>query len=342
MNMSDIRHRFVFFTTIVILTAFVSSRGHSQGRFDKTLIAKREFVDTKQPISEILAIEILGRDSIIFRDRSKYLKLFINNIFIKTIGRSGQGPGEYTGAASVSVEANRVYIFDDKIGKLVWYNISNDSFIGEMVDPQFARFQAFKRLAGTTFFFHTTYTKRDSSNKPLLFTLNLENKLIPQSVRFSDLEIGGFPYPAKMQPAVRANDSQIYIYFPFSNKIIVFDSNTQKTKTINLKLDHPFKKEHELVYDGPTFKKAVDDIDLSTGVFLLKKHIAVVVRNGTSPRRDWRIRFYSYDGAFDGELRANNFVFNVTDEYFSELVIETDQQSQFPYGEYRYSYQFVK
>ncbi len=90
-------------------------------------------------------------------------------------------------------------------------------------------------------------------------------------------------------------------------------------------------------------RQAVEEIDLCTGIFLLKQGMAVVVRNGTPPYQDWRIRFYSYDGDFMGELKADHWVFNVTDTSFSELLIETDiARSEFPYSEYRYSYWLIR
>ncbi len=48
--------------------------------------------------------------------------------YIKTVGRVGQGPGEYINARDFNVKGNNIYIYDDRARKLLIYNYIDNVF----------------------------------------------------------------------------------------------------------------------------------------------------------------------------------------------------------------------
>ncbi len=217
----------------------------SDSKYGKKLVSKNYIVDTQEPLSELRGIEMIGKDSMLILDTSSRLRLFVKGRYVRTVGKGGRGPEEYVSPTSACTDEGKMFIFDQRLGKVVWYNLSNNEFLGEIVKPEFTQFESYKRINGQSYFFVTRYVSSDSANRGLLFRLDRNGNLTDVGIKFSMLGIGGFRFPVRAQPAIGWKETKLFICYPFSSRLIVYDLQKQTAAIIDLRLPHVFRKEHQ-------------------------------------------------------------------------------------------------
>lgn len=96
-------------------------------------------------ISSIQRMEITNTHIVISDKMTQKILLFdsLGN-YVKTIGKRGAGPGEYVRMGDFAVIGDSVFIQDSAAKKYIIYNISNNSYVEQVIDLSYVEILAFQ------------------------------------------------------------------------------------------------------------------------------------------------------------------------------------------------------
>ncbi len=100
--------------------------------------------------------------------------------YIKTVGRIGQGPGEYINARDFNVDKNYIYIYDDRSRQLLTYNYKENTFESSLKTEFSAR--AFSLLDNGNILF---VLPKDQKHNQIVITDN-KAKVLRSYVKFRE------------------------------------------------------------------------------------------------------------------------------------------------------------
>jgi hypothetical protein len=266
-------------------------------------------------------------------------QLFVNYKFKKTVGKRGKGPGEYSSIFDFTVNGDTVFLFDRRMSKIVAYSLETDQVIDEIVNKDLSQFYGFLRKDGKFYLAFARYTPDTEPNKSLLFTLDREKKLRELSFRYADLGHDKimFKYPPMALVLMKDGGNVLYIRFPFSNRMWIYDVVRDSVESFKLDLEYPQQKDLSRLRDLQDQMKASEHIEVVSAFFLLDDLIAfwsVVPKFNEAPTRARsQLRFYTYAGKKVAQFNVDPFLFDVQDSLFARWEVDTAHQSvpQYPY-----------
>jgi hypothetical protein len=295
-------------------------------------------IDDGPPLSQITRMVSIGRDSILVTDRNFQLQLFVNYRFQKVLGKKGKGPGEYISIFDFGVDGDSLFLFDIRLGKIIQYSLETNEVVDEIVNADLSQFYGFLRMNGTFYFVFARYTKETEPDKCLLYRLDKQNKLKELNFRYSDLGPDKivFKYPPMALVLMKAKGGLIYIRFPFSNRMWIYDTVNDTIESFKLDLEYPQQTDLGYLPDLQTQMKASEEIEVVSSFFLLDEQIALwSVRpkfNVLPTRETSRLRFYTYTGKKLTQFNVDPFVWDVEDSLFARWEVDTTQSGdRYPY-----------
>jgi hypothetical protein len=295
-------------------------------------ITKHVLIDDGPPLSQIFYIESIGGDSLIVLDDFSQVQLYINNKFNKSIGIHGRGPCEYNAVRHISLNGDTLFILDPSTAKIVYYSLTTDRCLGELILPELSDFSSFVRLDGSFYLLHTGYSVATNLNKRLFFRLDDDMTLSALGISFADIRANVMLPPIQKYVSMRTKEDIIYMEFPLTDKLWLYNTGSGELESFELSLNG-FDREYKSISDPDEIMRVFNDvIELISGLYLLDDKIAVISGKGTHPDRTIKIRFLSYEGGPIGEITTDLYVFRVTEQIFSRLTEESDNpDARHPY-----------
>ena len=168
--------------------------------------------------------------------------------FVRTIGKTGNGPGEYGRIRDFNVKGNRIYIYDDRMRRLVSYLIHTGEHLSTSKTPFFAR--AFSLLNNGDFLF---VLPKSQEHKKVVVTdsaYNIKNEWID----FDKDDLDNRSRASLLQE----NSSVISYVQAGSNTLYLFSKENGE-----------FVQQYNLVFDGQAGKREDGDFILSSTPLML-------------------------------------------------------------------------
>jgi hypothetical protein len=295
-------------------------------------ITRKVLIDDGPPLSQIFYIESIGGDSLIALDDFAQVQLYVDNKFYKSIGIHGRGPCEYNAVRHISLNGDTLFILDPSTAKIVYYSLTTDECLGELILPELSDFSSFVRFGGSYYLLHTGYSVATNLNKRLFFRLDDDMSLTALGIRFADIQANVMLPPIQKYVSMRTKDDIIYMEFPLTDKLWLYNTGNGRIGSFELSLDG-FDREFKSVSDPDEIMRVFNEvIELISGLYMLEDKIAVISGNGTYPDRTIKIRFLTYEGRPLGEITTDLYVFRVTERIFSRLTEESDDpDARHPY-----------
>lgn len=295
-------------------------------------------LDDGPPLSQITRIVSIGRDSMLVTDRSHQLQLFVNYRFEKMVGKKGKGPGEYSSARYFQAIGDTVFLFDRLLGKVIAYSVKTNRVYDEVVNTNLTQFDGFLRANGAFYFGFSTYTGEPEPEKCLLYQLSNHNKLTELNFRYSDLGSDKivFAFSPSAPVLMKAKGELLYIIWPFSKRIWIYDLKKNEIESFKLELDYPQQTDFKNMTDLQMQAKIVEQIEMVADLFLTHRGITlwtIKAKFGTLPTKETSmLRLYSYAGKELTHLNVSPFVWHVEDTLFARWEVDTTQSgAQYPY-----------
>lgn len=295
-------------------------------------------IDDGPPLSEIAKMIWIGHDSILVTDRSSQFQLFVNYRFAKVVGKKGKGPGEYVSMWYFQAIGDTVFVFDRRSGKIIEYSLETGEVYDEVVNTNLIQFTGFLRANGTFYFGYSTYTGEPKSEKCLLYQLDEHNKLIELNFRYSDLGSDKIVFADSPAATVlmKAKGEFLYVIWPFSPRIWIYDLRKNKIESFKLELDYPRQTDLRNGTDLQTQAKFLEQIEMVTDLFLTNRGITlytVVPKFGKFPTKETsRLRLYTYAGKELTHFNVSPSVWHAEDSLLIRWGVNTSQsEARYPY-----------
>jgi hypothetical protein len=283
--------------------------------------------DSKQFLGQDPVYFLLGNDSALIIGR-RFIHLYVNNSFHRSLGTLGRGPKEYGSVNAFSVSGDTLFILDDTNAKIVGYSVSNATCLYELKSAIFIAqgLTSIIRKDGRFILANCQYVPQEfikanvegSGTESLFWMLYDNGEAQPldfqrKNLNFYDVFplISG-PY---MGRGLRAKGNFVYACFHLAKQAVILDLTTLTFRTVDIQLDiaDPTKK---ITLDKITF----NGLDLVENIFPLSDGFAInskVVRNDKVKQI---IRFYSDTGEYKGFLVNNHSeIFTNTGAWLSHL-----------------------
>ncbi len=281
-------------------------------------VERHVLIDDGPPLSQIWHIEPVGGDSLITMDDTRSLQLFVDNRFVKTLGSKGRGPCEYDAARHFAVHGDTLYILDHTAAKMVYYSLSTDLCLGELSSPELSNLSSFIRAGGAFYLMHTGYTSVTPPTHDLLYKMTDGGVVTPIGFTIEHLQPNALLPPIMKSITLRERYNTLYMEFPFSDKLWMYDIVEGSMNGFRLSLaGHSDLRNHAMSSDMDEILRLINNTEMITGFFLLPDMLAIVTKIGAPPDIDRKITFYDYNGIRRGEIKTDQHVFRVTDQYFS-------------------------
>lgn len=147
-------------------------------------------------------------------------------------------------------------------------------------------------------------------------------------------------YSCNKPMTMRKRNDTIYMEFPFSDKLWMYDIAEGSMNGFRLSLaGHSELRNHATSSDLDEIMHLINNTEMITGFFLLPDMLAIVTKIGATPDIDRRISFYDYSGIKLGEIKTDQHVFRVTDRDFSVYTEDTaNPDTAHPYVILNYHY----
>lgn len=190
-------------------------------------------------------VKYISKDSILMSGKYSILGLFVKGTFTHTIGKKGNGPGEYEQLGSFSFRKDTVYIYDPFKGIIQFFNLKDGSYLGkEVFDDKNLKQNIYGNFTVTDqfyYFVNNGYLPSHLDDMPLIIRVKRRDPNIVEviaKVRDSREEKNPMSYLNSLYPFYK--NGSIYFTYPHSDKIISISQSTLTISKIEIAI---FKKD---------------------------------------------------------------------------------------------------
>jgi hypothetical protein len=316
--------RWILFILILFLGAACESKSRIEVSSQSTRAA---LVDGTPPLGELIHIEPVGEDSLIILDNRQNLHLFSENRFVKLLGKKGEGSGEYSRVSAFCVYDGSIVIFDKSKLKLLSFSLGTNEceFEKTVRSEEFAALSALVVNDETMYFIKTELSSVTPDHEQVFFKLNSDQTLTPLGLAKRNLQGRFLRSPIKLMTSVKQRAGKLYFTFPLSPIVWEYDVISHSLSSITVGLELPDDSDLASADNLSSALKLVNEkVELIMGVFPLDRHLAIVTKQGRPPDSQWKIRFYSYQGEFRGEIWTSYYVYDVQENYYAHIELSGD------------------
>jgi hypothetical protein len=299
--------------------------------------------DSQQYLSTNPQYTSISQDSALIADSQGYY-LYVNQKFVKIIGKIGSTSGEYKFNKAYTINGDTLFIYDQVNSKIIGYSLTTNTCIYEKYSPVVAQKLATSILRHSNYFILGDCAYYPSELRPQnnIFALLYDGGKVKE-MQFSAKQSPSYSViPSQVMPSFSSrlrfsqDRSQFYTCILFSPYVIVGDIKSKKISTVPIELA---MSESTKIINGK-----LPNADKIIGAFPLRIGFATVSFVIKEERANLAIRYYSVEGKklgelLDTEIGENILFVTLTDDYYELLKMnEPGDKLATPYSLIRKSY----
>jgi hypothetical protein len=293
-------------------------------------------VDENGELGNDVHVSRCGNDSLIVQDKES-LKLFVQNKFVKHLMQKGPGACEYQHVYAYKTLGDTLIVFDRQLSKLLLYSIKSNTCIREIILSDMSKATLFSYCNEKIYFFRTNFNNSFKPEEPLAYVMNLKSDTSIKPLDFTFAKINktsllNFTIKIESSDNVACKGSMIYFSMPLQQKIFSYNFQTNSFSEFEITLNTPQDVAPGTIKGLKQTLEYIQNTEIITGIFPLNERIAIVTKQGKQPNIHWAIKFYSFQGDFEGELPAKDYVVDVSESSFLSLALDVEGKSKYPYS----------
>lgn len=290
--------------------------------------------DDLEILDNIHIVHSLDGERLLVADSKPSVSLFENHEMISRIGTSGSGPCEYEHISAIDVIGDTLYVLSANQSKIISFSIDSGECLDETGHPNLSNKFYLTRITDGFIVGRMSYTLATPDSLPALEKLDDQG-----TISALDLELGNLN---RIKTAVnmrapgldfsRHND-ELFIYFPLTTDMHVYDIGGNTFRTFPLKLDI---RREEITAAGEDINKILEIIrgDFEFVLHTYATDFGLLVQHASNPRSDGAsrvARLYSYEGELLGEWALEYEIVASDGDNLLELREAADPASEYSY-----------
>jgi hypothetical protein len=292
--------------------------------------------DSQQYLSKNPQYTFISNDSSLVADSQGYY-LYVEQKYIKTIGKIGSASGEYKSNKVYTINADTLFIYDQANSKIIGYSLKTNTCVYEKSSSSVAQFMATSILRYQNRFIlgDCIYYPSEMRQEKNIFAFLSEDGIIEEMPFTAKQSPSYSVIPGQVMPSYSSrlryspDKTKFYTYILFAPFVIIGDIQSQKISALPIELA---MDESTKIVNGK-----IPNADKIVGVFPLQIGFATVSFVTKEEQTTLVIRYYSGEGKKVGELLdkdVNDMLFvSLTDNcYYLLKMNNPNEKLPYPYS----------
>ena len=297
-------------------------------------------------------LKLLGSiGNVIFLDKTKWILmdnspgvyLFENHQMTAKYGETGKGPCEFEEISAIDANSKKLYVLDASQTKIITFDINTQECIGEL-DQEHLRgaYYLHKEESKPSFIIaNTSYTMMTPDSTSIVYRIFDNENSEALDVTLNQLDAIKTIFSMRSNTLGFAEfDSNLYPYFPLTDRLYSIDLNDYSIELIPLQID---LKREEIKDAGSNVDKILEiiqgDFDFVSKVLVNKNWIAVMINSRAARENEapeMSLQFYDHEGTFIQELPIESKAMGIWENTLIFNKENTDPSADFTHRiEYR-------
>ncbi|HBX65445.1 MAG: hypothetical protein CL670_01825 [Balneola sp.] len=293
-------------------------------------------------LGSIAGIDFLDENRLIISDNSPGVYLFEDYEMVASYGGIGKGPCEFEQVSAFDTFENTLYVLDQSLTKLIYFDIETQECIEEVTHEDFGGVLLLRREENSPSFIlgRTSYTGFSNDSLPLAY--RFYDDKTSEALDFTLGRVNAISSMVMLRSSgmnFEKHDNSLYGYYPMTDSLYSINLDDYSVNSIPLDIDI---QRDEIEAAGEDFNKIIEiiqtDFEFMDRYFISDQWVGIqVVHQAASEEEEATriLKFFTHRGDFIKEIPSTGKTIAFHNGQLVELY-----EGQNPNSDYVYSIGF--